>query len=183
MQEDPSLGFLQQPHTLAMLVFLIGGIAYVALYLTDDVDRSENIKWGLFAAVVVFLLYGMVQFRDGPFVRPHPVVWRAVLALSIAYELFLVWLMFQKLDDARQLFKFINPALGVPLAEKQYAQNCDITFDTMRVRGLTEDMFASLLFCRIKWTNLYWRIFSVGLASRLFCATFGSRGCSRSCLR
>lgn len=134
-QDDPSLHILQRPHTVTVLALLLGAILYVALYLTDNVDAAVNVKWGIYAAVGVFVLIGMVQFNDGPFVRPHPVVWRAVLALGIAYLLFLIFLMFQKLDDARQLFKHINPALGVPLAEKTYAAHCELTQETIMVRA------------------------------------------------
>jgi len=67
----------------------------------------------------------------GPFVRPHPVVWRGVLAISVLYEMFLVYLLFQNVDDARQLFKHINPSLGVPLPEKSYAENCSFDFETV----------------------------------------------------
>ena len=27
---------------------------------------------GAYAAIAGFLLFGMIQFRDGPFIRPHP---------------------------------------------------------------------------------------------------------------
>jgi len=64
-------------------------------------------------------------------VRPHPVVWRGVLAISVLYEMFLVYLLFQNVDDARQLFKHINPSLGVPLPEKSYAENCSFDFETV----------------------------------------------------
>lgn len=128
------LSFFQKPHTVTALVALLAGLLYAALYLTDDADSAVNTKWGIFAGLGVFILIGMTQFRDGPFTRPHPIVWRGVLSLSIAYEIFLIYLMFQKLDDARQLFKHVNPSLGVPLAEKTYADNCELTKETIWVR-------------------------------------------------
>jgi phosphatidylserine synthase 2 len=39
----------------------------------------------------------MLQFRDGPFIRPHPAFWRAVLGVNLLYELALVFLLFQDL--------------------------------------------------------------------------------------
>jgi hypothetical protein len=49
----------------------------------------------------------MIQLPNGPFFRPHPVVWRGVLAVSILYELLLVFLLFQVLNaiDDDVLFK------------------------------------------------------------------------------
>ena len=46
-------------------------------------------------ASLVFVIYGTTQLRDGPFVRPHPAVWRAVQAVSVLYLLLLVYLFFQ----------------------------------------------------------------------------------------
>lgn len=46
-------------------------------------------------AIVVYIFYGMTQLRDGPFIRPHPVFWRAIQAITVVYLLFLVFLFFQ----------------------------------------------------------------------------------------
>jgi hypothetical protein len=43
----------------------------------------------------MFLMVGVTQFNDGPFTRPHPALWRLVLALSVLYWLVLVYLLFQ----------------------------------------------------------------------------------------
>lgn len=45
--------------------------------------------------MVVFIFYGMTQLRDGPFIRPHPVFWRGVQAISIVYLSSLVFVFFQ----------------------------------------------------------------------------------------
>ena len=75
----------------------------------------------------------MLQFRDGPFVRPHPAFWRVVLGVNLLYELALVFLLFQDLDTARQMMKYIDPNLGVPLPEKNYAENCEFTISNVLV--------------------------------------------------
>ncbi|ELU38241.1 phosphatidylserine synthase 2 [Rhizoctonia solani AG-1 IA] len=69
----------------------------------------------------------MVQFRDGPFIRPHPAFWRIVLGVNLLYELALVFLLFQDLDSARTMMTYIDPNLGVPLPEKSYAEDCALT--------------------------------------------------------
>lgn len=70
----------------------------------------------------------MLQFRDGPFIRPHPAFWRIALGINLLYELSLVFLLFQDLGTARQMMKYIDSSLGVPLPEKSYAENCELTF-------------------------------------------------------
>jgi phosphatidylserine synthase 2 len=86
----------------------------------------------------------MIQFRDGPFIRPHPAFWRVVLGsvlfnprnvshsceytgVNLLYELALVFLLFQDLNSARTMMTYIDPNLGVPLPEKSYAEDCTLT--------------------------------------------------------
>jgi phosphatidylserine synthase 2 len=44
---------------------------------------------------IMFLVIGMVLFRDGPFIRPHPAFWRVILGISVLYQLFLTFILFQ----------------------------------------------------------------------------------------
>jgi Phosphatidyl serine synthase len=69
----------------------------------------------------------MIQFRDGPFIRPHPAFWRIVLGLNLLYELALVFLLFQDLNSARAMMTYLDPSLGRPLPEKSYAENCSLS--------------------------------------------------------
>jgi phosphatidylserine synthase 2 len=72
-------------------------------------------------------MFSCVQFRDGPFIRPHPALWRVALGINLLYELALVFLLFQDLGSARKMMTLIDSNLGVPLPEKNYAENCDFT--------------------------------------------------------
>lgn len=76
-----------------MLITL--GLIYIALIEQTPDDAGYNTKRGLVAVVVVFILIGSVHMPDGPFLRPHPVLWRVVLCLIILYVLFLIFLLFQ----------------------------------------------------------------------------------------
>lgn len=76
----------------------------------------------------------MIQFRDGPFIRPHPAFWRIILGINVLYELALVFLLFQDLDTARNMMTYIDSNLGVPLPEKNYAEDCSFTFQNIWVR-------------------------------------------------
>ena len=82
---------------------------------------------GVYASAAAFLLFSMIQFRDGPFIRPHPAFWRVVMGINLLYELALVFLLFQDLDTARGYMKLLDPSLGEPLEEKDYSKQCEFT--------------------------------------------------------
>lgn len=69
----------------------------------------------------------MIQFRDGPFVRPHPAFWRIVLGVNVLYELLLVYLLFEDLPSARRFMLYFDSNLNKPLPEKNYAEDCTIS--------------------------------------------------------
>ena len=76
----------------------------------------------------------MIQFRDGPFIRPHPAFWRAILGINLLYELALVFLLFQDLSSARTMMTYLDSNLGKPLPEKSYGENCELTPQNIWVR-------------------------------------------------
>ncbi|KAL7279822.1 hypothetical protein ACG7TL_006229 [Trametes sanguinea] len=130
-QNDTSVEFFYKPVTLTALGVGMAVLAYVAM--TQDVlkEGEEKKRVGVYAAIASFLLFSMIQFRDGPFVRPHPAFWRVVLGINLLYELAMVFLLFQDLDSARSMMKYLDPNLGRPLPEKSYAENCDLTLENL----------------------------------------------------
>lgn len=50
---------------------------------------------GIVACMVVFVLLCATVTPNGPFRRPHPAIWRFTFALSIVYELVLIFVLFQ----------------------------------------------------------------------------------------
>ncbi|TDL17759.1 phosphatidylserine synthase 2 [Rickenella mellea] len=126
-RHDTSVEFFFKPLTLTALAIGISIIAYVAT--TNDVleEGRDKRRLGVYAAIAFFLLFSMIQFRDGPFIRPHPAFWRIVLGINLLYELALVFLLFQDLKSARQMMTYIDTNLGVPLPEKSYAEDCAFT--------------------------------------------------------
>lgn len=88
------------------------------------------------ASALVLTVLGLLMFGDGPFIRPHPALWRLVLAASAVYQLFLVFLLFQNVSDAQQLFKYWDSDLGVKLPERSYADNCELSWENVSVRCL-----------------------------------------------
>lgn len=83
---------------------------------------------GIYASISAFLVFSMVQFRDGPFVRPHPAFWRIILGINLLYELGLVYMLFEDLPTARKFLQMLDSSLNKPLPEKNYAEDCSFTF-------------------------------------------------------
>ncbi|XP_032222099.2 phosphatidylserine synthase 2 [Nematostella vectensis] len=122
--DDGTNTYFWQAHTITVLIGLICVLIYVALFEQSQYSSQYNTKRGLFACFMVFLLFGVTQIRDGPFKRPHPAFWRLMLCLSVLYELALIFILFQSVDDARQLLKYIDKSLGEPLPEVSYGEDC-----------------------------------------------------------
>ena len=110
MKDDPSLNWFQKPHTVT--IFIVAGIiVLVAACSRDQSDTEANVKMyfvifafillltnvfsGLLAAAGAFLVFSVLYLHDGPFRRPHPVVWRFVTGIGIVYLLSLLFLLFQ----------------------------------------------------------------------------------------
>ena len=55
---------------------------------------AQNVSRGATAACHVFLVVGLTAFPNGPFIRPHPALWRLVLGVSVLYWLGLILLLF-----------------------------------------------------------------------------------------
>ncbi|KAJ3045499.1 hypothetical protein HDV00_009153 [Rhizophlyctis rosea] len=124
---DPTVAFFYKPRTVFLLVGSLIGLVYLALFVTNSDDPVFNTKIGLSVAAAVLILTGLLQFRDGPFIRPHPAFWRIILSLSVIYQMILVFILFQEKTHMRHLMTYIDPTLGKPLPERSYAENCEIT--------------------------------------------------------
>ncbi|CAH8553880.1 unnamed protein product [Schistosoma turkestanicum] len=86
---------------------------------------------------------------NGPFIRPHPALWRIVFGASLLYFLSLVAVVFLRLDEARAILIWTYPELKhmrhSDILDKEYAVNCSqISF--ARVYSHM-DIFALAHFC------------------------------------
>ncbi|TPX50623.1 hypothetical protein SeLEV6574_g00792 [Synchytrium endobioticum] len=126
---DVTVDFLYQPRSILLLMLLFGGLLVYSFY--DAESPVANTKRGLVAAFLILGLVGILQFRDSPYVRPHPAFWRLVLACSVSYQLVLVVILFQNKVDARAMLKYLDPSLGFKLPERSYANACDLTWDNI----------------------------------------------------
>ncbi|KAF7299857.1 Phosphatidylserine synthase 2 [Mycena chlorophos] len=126
-RHDTSVEFFYKPITLTALAVVLVIMAYTAMSQDVLEEGGDKRRIGVYAALSFFLVFSMLQFRDGPFIRPHPAFWRVVLGINMLYELAMVFLLFQDLPTARSLMLFLDPTLGVPLPEKSYADDCTLT--------------------------------------------------------
>ena len=94
--DDPHISFFWKAHTGSVLILLILCLVYVGVIEDpNENDRDYNVKRGIYAALFFWVFAGMTIMPDGPFLRPHPLIWRAAFAVSIVYELFLIYTLFQ----------------------------------------------------------------------------------------
>jgi phosphatidylserine synthase 2 len=116
--------WMVHPYGISSLIALSAVALFVAM--GEGRDSRSNALLGFYFALFVYLIVAANQFRDSLLLRPHPVFWRLVKAFSFLYLFGLVWLLFQNVDDARRWMSFWDPNLGVALAERSYAAECDI---------------------------------------------------------
>lgn len=112
---DPWTRFLYVPRTVTFLVLGLLALTYFShpfesSSIQDPLEAQrasyENVKHGIWAIVSVFLVYSAVQGTSSPhLVRPHPSFWKLVHGLMICYLSFMVFLLFQTVDDARLFLK------------------------------------------------------------------------------
>lgn len=117
---------LYSSHTVLCLLAATGFLGYFA-FTRDDSDSVLNQRHGLFGLIIVFIFTCGVQLPDSGFLfRPHPAFWRMLQGMAFCYLTFLIFLLFQNIDDSRQLLSFFDSKLGTPLPEKFYAGDCRV---------------------------------------------------------
>uniref|UniRef100_A0A0K0DMJ4 Phosphatidylserine synthase n=1 Tax=Angiostrongylus cantonensis TaxID=6313 RepID=A0A0K0DMJ4_ANGCA len=130
--EDITLDILYKPHTLTILACLCAFVWYKAF--SDRLDRStdQNIYDGCISTLVLFLVVSALAFPNGPFIRPHPILWRIIFGMSVVYLMILQFSLFQTFADIKKVLSWLDPE-GLSkerLEEKAYAVNCsDITLE------------------------------------------------------
>ncbi len=123
MLDYPKL--LYMPHTVSFLIVSLCIVVYYAFtYNEPDVPFVYCLRRAAIPAAAVFILYAAIYFPDSALNRPHPVFWRIIQGASCLYLVFVIFILFLDLDTARQVLKYIDSRLGVPLPEKSYAADC-----------------------------------------------------------
>ncbi|XP_041933549.1 phosphatidylserine synthase 1 [Alosa sapidissima] len=126
--EDITIEFFYKPHTITLLTFTVLSLMYFA-FTRDDANPDNNLRVGLVLVVSFFLVISVLAFPNGPFTRPHPVIWRMVFGLSVLYFLFLVFLIFLNWHQVKTLMYWLDPNLRYATRESdvmEYAVNCHV---------------------------------------------------------
>ncbi|CAD5220206.1 unnamed protein product [Bursaphelenchus okinawaensis] len=129
--DNITLHLLYQPHSISILLALAVYSIYNA-FLLQDSQSDQNIFSGVKATIILFLFISAFISPNGPFIRPHPVVWRIVFGVSVLYALLLQLTLFQSFDDVKKVLTWLDPD-GLSkrkIEETSYAEACwDITLD------------------------------------------------------
>jgi phosphatidylserine synthase 1 len=78
------------------------------LHRDDSVSSHDNIVHGLIALVVIHMIVSVLAYPNGPFIRPHPAVWRIVFGISVLYLLFLNFILYQSYEVSRPILKSLG---------------------------------------------------------------------------
>jgi len=128
---DITLEVLYKPHSIIALCVWALYLSYYLYYLEDG-PSDRNVYFGLKAAAGLFLIISAMAFPNGPFIRPHPIIWRMVFGISVIYALILQFVLFQNYGDVKKVLSWFDPVglSNEQLDEKQYAVNCsDVTLE------------------------------------------------------
>ncbi|CCW67864.1 unnamed protein product [Phytomonas sp. Hart1] len=109
---------------VSIIVCILLLIRYYYIYY--DMSVVSEVKLGLFAAAFTFIGFGTVNLPNSLMVRPHPAVWRAVLACGILYFTFMIFILFIDLKTVQRLFGYYDPKLLQAIPERAYATDCRI---------------------------------------------------------
>lgn len=115
------------PHTVTVGVVLFSALWFITHTVWATDDELGNIKQGLLAAAWTVVVFGVVHLPDGIMIRPHPAIWRGVLALALLYLVVIVFFLFQDLPTVRTILGYYDPVLNIPLPERSYADDCRLS--------------------------------------------------------
>ncbi|XP_078481243.1 phosphatidylserine synthase 1-like [Ciona intestinalis] len=125
--EDITLEFFYKPHTITLLLVIVVSLLYIVTTREKN-NPDSNIWFGLVAVVFFFSVISVLAFPNGPFTRPHPVVWRIIFGFSVLYFLCLVFLSFLNMKQVRNLMEWLDPGIIHAKREvdmiEEYAVNC-----------------------------------------------------------
>jgi len=115
-------------------VLFILTISYVArgLFYTSD-SFSANVMSGLVGAALVFVAQSSLKPYKSPFIRVRDSICRICARVGLIYLGLLVFLLFQRAEDARYLFTYVDPNLGqeLPMHNENYDRDCSLSYENV----------------------------------------------------
>mmetsp|Transcript_827 Transcript_827/g.1823 ORF Transcript_827/g.1823 Transcript_827/m.1823 type:complete len:408 (+) Transcript_827:1813-3036(+) len=115
--------FLYRKHPYLLLIVSLLSIYVVAFC----VEPKEALRTGFWFGLLTVIILCSLNLPDNEFIsRPHPAFWRGLQGAAICYQGLLIFMMLQDTDTARHLLSYLDPRLGKPLPEKDYATDCRV---------------------------------------------------------
>eukprot|EP00948_MAST-09A_sp_MAST-9A-sp1_P003313 g3313.t1 len=100
--------------------------------VADDIAKAQQkMKEGITFALLFLITYSLVQSRDGYFSRPHPVIWRLVRSIALAYCLLLTAASVHNVSDVRRFVRIFDPSVPNRPLVKSYGDDCRIRLNTL----------------------------------------------------
>ena len=115
--------FFYTPHTIMGLIVSIILINFL-IYFGPELTGYSSKSLALMSCIFLFVLFAAFYMPDTIVTRPHPFIWRAMLGVNVVYSVFMIYMAFLPLDEARQVMHALDNKLGKPLPEKSYAEDC-----------------------------------------------------------
>jgi len=124
--DDISLDYLYKPHTISLMVVCVLGLTFTAFTRDDSLSWHSNVLTGLGGVFIFFMILSLLTLPNGPFIRPHPAIWRCVLGISILYLLLIQFLLHQDYHTVRAIIVWLDPKMENYTidSEKEYGVNC-----------------------------------------------------------
>lgn len=129
---DVSIPWLYESHSVWVLSIASVVIWYAANRAGPFGSAQEALLAAVPYAVSIFLAVGLFAFPSGPFIRPHPIVWKLVFGVSLLYLMVLIALLVPSPSQMRQMLNFIDPKVGIPFELPLYAEDCSLTWQNLK---------------------------------------------------
>uniref|UniRef100_A0A7S2RQ52 Phosphatidylserine synthase n=1 Tax=Mucochytrium quahogii TaxID=96639 RepID=A0A7S2RQ52_9STRA len=127
IQEEGFIDAFYQPRTVTGLSLLIVYVLTITILQEDTfLTPTNRVKVGLVVSASAFLLYCVLQLRDGHLIRPHPAVWRIAHGAGLLYFILLTFLLCQELEGIQTFLKLFDPNVGRNETEHSYGDDCRI---------------------------------------------------------
>ena len=125
---EVSIPWLYESHS----VWVLSVVSVVIWFASNRAGPHDSAMDAVLAAVPyavsIFLAVGLFAFPSGPFIRPHPIVWKLVFGVSVLYLVVLVGLLVPSPVQTRTILHALDPTIGTPFTLPLYAEDCSFTW-------------------------------------------------------
>ncbi|KAF1742907.1 hypothetical protein MXB_5370 [Myxobolus squamalis] len=131
--EDVTFKSIYTSHRI-FAIFLSVAWIFLNLYFSLGIENLEqNMLRGFICACGIFVIISSLLYPNGPFIRPHPILWRIILGMCVIYQLLLTFCIFLSYDNVRDLMVYIDPSLRLHRPElKNYAEDCRFIWEIIK---------------------------------------------------